>query len=109
MSRKTNPHVIPRFLRDNCIIEHMQKPYIRSCGKGTANGRISSVCATPYVYIVSIKTVEKLVFTPVSDGKRVVKWKGVMLKPVALEDNKFVGFSSDITAIPPAYYKGGNL
>ncbi len=108
MSRKTNPHVV-RFLHDNCIIETdaetLHKELWQKYCEWTHIKRMRHTLCPQSFY----QNCKKAGFTPVSDGKRVLKWKGVMLKPVTFEDDSFVELSSDIAAIPLASSKAEKI
>jgi hypothetical protein len=108
MSRKTNPHMV-RFLRDNCIIKtdaeaSHKELWQRYCEWTHIKHMRHTLCLHSFY-----QNCKKAGFKPVSDGKRVLKWKGVMLKPVSIEDDKLAGLSSDITVIPLAYCNGEKI
>jgi len=84
MSRKINPHVA-RFLLDNCIIEtDAEAPHKelwqRYCEWTHIKRMRHTLCPQSFY-----QNCKKAGFEPVSDRNRVVKWKGVMLKPIPLE------------------------
>jgi ribosomal protein S13 len=87
MSRKNNPHVV-RFFRDNCIIETdaealHKELWQRYCDWTHFKGMRHTLCLQSFY-----QHCKKAGFKPVSDRQRVVKWKGVMLRPSTLDDHK---------------------
>jgi hypothetical protein len=87
MTNKSNPQVI-RFFRDNCIIdidaEALYKElWQRYCDWTHLKGMRHTLCLQSFY-----QHCKKAGFKPVSDGQRIVKWKGVMLRPISLDDHK---------------------
>ena len=87
MSRKNNPHVV-RFFRDNCIIDTdaealYRELWQRYCDWTHLKGMRHTLCLQSFY-----QHCKRAGFTPVSDGKRIVKWKGVTLMPMSLDDHK---------------------
>ncbi len=94
MSNKSNPHVV-RFFRDNCIIETdaeaLHKELWQRYCEWTHLKRMRHTLCLQSFY----QHCKKAGFKPVSDRQRVVKWKGVMLRPLSLDDHKLARLSSD--------------
>jgi len=94
MSNKSNPHVV-RFFRDNCIIETdaealHKELWQRYCEWTHLKHMHHTLCLQSFY-----QHCKKAGFKPVSDRQRVVKWKGVMLRPLSLDDHKLARLSSD--------------
>ena len=94
MSNKNNSHVA-RFFRDNCIIEAnseaLHKELWQMYLDWTHLKRIHRTVGPQSFY----QRCKQAGFKPISDRHRVVKWKGVMLKPLSLDDHKLARLSSD--------------
>lgn len=87
MSNKNNSHVV-RFFRDNCIIEAnseaLHKELWQRYRDWTHLKRMHRTVGPQSFY----QRCKQAGFKPVTERKRVVKWKGVKLKPVLLDDPK---------------------